>query len=155
MIGGKENLWFLDTIKSFISGLILPEKTWKGIKTISLKFKLLHIFQNFWVLAWRSRHPIALCTINICLNSPLFYTPPALFPTLLQLRIKEYEFLCKKKHRFFIITLSINIPVFFSYTKNPILITYWSFWKGNLTTWDGKITFWKCSSTITPIFLFV
>ena len=37
MVGGEENLWFLDALKGSISELILPEKTWKGIKTIFCK----------------------------------------------------------------------------------------------------------------------
>ena len=34
MVGGEENLWFLDALKWSISELILPEKTWKEIKTV-------------------------------------------------------------------------------------------------------------------------
>ena len=36
MVGGEGNLSFLDALKcSSISELILPEKTWKGIKAVS------------------------------------------------------------------------------------------------------------------------
>ena len=65
---------FLDALKRFISQLILPEKTWKGIKTVFFKkSKLLNIFQNFWICARRSRRQIALCAMKICLNYPLKY----------------------------------------------------------------------------------
>ena len=37
MIGAKENFLFLDVLKCFISELILPEKTWKGIETVLFK----------------------------------------------------------------------------------------------------------------------
>ena len=70
MVCGEENLWFLDALKRAISELILPEKTWKGTKTV-LSFKLLHVLQNFWVWAWKSRHPMALFAMKICLNYPL------------------------------------------------------------------------------------
>ena len=53
MVGDEENLGFIDALKSSISVLILPEKTWKGMKTVFLEFKFLHIFQNFRNLAWR------------------------------------------------------------------------------------------------------
>ena len=33
MVDGEENLAFVDALKSSISVLILPEKTWKGMKT--------------------------------------------------------------------------------------------------------------------------
>ena len=37
MVGGKENLWFLDALKCWFSQFILPEKAWKGIKTAFFK----------------------------------------------------------------------------------------------------------------------
>ena len=37
MVGGKENLWFLGTLKCTISEHILPEKTLKGMKTVLLE----------------------------------------------------------------------------------------------------------------------
>ena len=64
MVGGKEKLWFLDALKCSIPELILCEK-------MSLKLKLIYIFQNFWIWVWRSRCPIALCTMKIFLNSPV------------------------------------------------------------------------------------
>ena len=33
-VGGKENIWFLDTLKHSILELILSKKTLKGIKTV-------------------------------------------------------------------------------------------------------------------------
>ena len=35
MVGGEENRWFVDAQKCSFSELILPEKTWKVIKTAS------------------------------------------------------------------------------------------------------------------------
>ena len=37
VIGGRENIWFPDAQKRFISNLILPEKTWKRTKTFFFK----------------------------------------------------------------------------------------------------------------------
>ena len=34
MVDGEENLAFVDALKSSISVLILPEKTWKGMITV-------------------------------------------------------------------------------------------------------------------------
>ena len=70
-VGGEENFWFLDVPKRSILGLVLPKKTWERKILSSLKFQLLHIFQNFWIWARRSRHPMALSTMKICLNYPL------------------------------------------------------------------------------------
>ena len=36
-VGGEENLWFIDALKCSISGLILPEKTLKVLKTVFFK----------------------------------------------------------------------------------------------------------------------
>ena len=44
MIGGEEYVWFLDALKHLISELILPEKTWKGIKTVFLKILSYYIY---------------------------------------------------------------------------------------------------------------
>ena len=40
IVGGKENHWFLDALKCSISELILPEKTWKRIKTVFFKIEI-------------------------------------------------------------------------------------------------------------------
>ena len=37
LVGAEENLWFLDALKSIISKLILPEKTYEEIKTVFFK----------------------------------------------------------------------------------------------------------------------
>ena len=37
MVSGEENLWFIDALKRCISELMLPEKTWKGVKTVFFK----------------------------------------------------------------------------------------------------------------------
>ena len=41
MVGGEENLWFLGALKRSVKcsvlELILPEKTWKGTKTVLFK----------------------------------------------------------------------------------------------------------------------
>ena len=44
MIGGEEYVWFLDALKHLISELILPEKTWKGIKTVLRKILSYYIY---------------------------------------------------------------------------------------------------------------
>ena len=57
----------------------LSFRTYKGWKDLfclkrlinSLELKLLHIFQNFRILAWRLPHLVALCATKICLNYPL------------------------------------------------------------------------------------
>ena len=38
--GGEENLWFLYALKCPIQELILPEKTWEGIKTVFFKIEV-------------------------------------------------------------------------------------------------------------------
>ena len=75
----------------------------------------------------------------------------SLYPSFNTPKIKDkrvLSFVQKQQYRLYIITFSINISVFFSYTKNASLQTCISFWKGNSTTWDGQIPLWKCSSPI-------
>ena len=40
-VNGEENLWFLYALKCPIPDLILPEKTWEGIKTFFFKIKVI------------------------------------------------------------------------------------------------------------------
>ena len=40
MVGGEETCWFLDAVKCSSSDPILPEKTWKGIKTVFFKIQV-------------------------------------------------------------------------------------------------------------------
>ena len=98
MVDGKDNHWFLGTLKCSTSELILP--AWNNMesdkKLFSLKFKFLHIFQDFWIWARRTFSPILLCATNIWLNYSLSSYTPTLSIRPLSLRIKEYKFLCKK-----------------------------------------------------------
>ena len=52
MVGDEENLRFLNNLKHLILGQIL-KKFCKDFerdnKLFSLKFKLLHVFQNIWI----------------------------------------------------------------------------------------------------------
>ena len=47
LVGGEENLWFLYALKCPIAGLILPEKTWEGIKTVFFKIKVTTYISEF------------------------------------------------------------------------------------------------------------
>ena len=56
MVGGEENLWFQDALNHFVSELILPEKTWKGIKTVdqapnsALRYDIVPEFPPGWMV---------------------------------------------------------------------------------------------------------
>ena len=49
----------------------------------------------------------------------------------------------KQQYKFFIITFIISIPVFFSYTKKPILLNILKFLKGKFSQWNDKMPLWK------------
>ena len=51
-----------------------------------------------------------------------FSIPPSLLKSVQRLRIREYWVFVQKQYRFFIITFSINIKVFFSYSQKPFLL---------------------------------
>ena len=76
ILGGKENLWFLDAWKHSISELILLEKKlWNGLKLSSLKFNFKF---NFWIWVRGSRHSRELCVMwkfgaLICSTKFVFY----------------------------------------------------------------------------------
>ena len=51
-----------------------------------------------------------------------FSMPTSLLKSLQRLRIREYWVFVQTQYRFFIITFSINIKVFFSYSRKPFLL---------------------------------
>ena len=63
---------------------------------------------------------------------------PHRFPNTPIIKDKSWVFSLLKLRKFFIITFSINISVFFSNTINCILLNILKFWKGKSVTWDDN-----------------
>ena len=80
MVGGKENLWFLDTLKDSISELVLPEETWKEIKTVFFNIQVTTYISELLNLGRKIMVP----------NSTLYYENlPELSPEKRHLQITE------------------------------------------------------------------
>ena len=92
MVGGEENLWNVDVLKSSISELILSDKTWKGMKTVFFRIWVTAYIQNFRILAWRLQHLVALYAMKICLNYPLdSFTPQPFAKAEFLLQVSKYQ----------------------------------------------------------------
>ena len=105
-----------------MSEFLVSEKTWKGIKTVLFIIKVTIYISELLNLDTEITAPNStLCYENLR-EFPLATNTPSLSPTPIQFRTREYRVFVQKQHyRFFFITLSITISVFYSYTKktNP------------------------------------
>ena len=79
MVGGKKALISRHSkMHNFRAYFVWKDMEWW--KLFSLKFKFLHIFENFWIWAPTSWCPISLSAMEIWLNYPLFSYIPHPFP---------------------------------------------------------------------------
>ena len=80
MVGGEENYWFLDALKYSISEPILPEKTWKGIKTVFFKIQVTTYISELLNLGMEIMAPNNTLQYENFLELPSGFLYPSHFP---------------------------------------------------------------------------